>query len=208
MFITPKLRTVVVAFLFVGVLVALPAVAQQGRVLGVVKVLPDDVLYVRSAASGSASIVGALPFDATGVAASGETRVVGKTTWVEVSYGGFTGWASRSYLDQVAASRNVTSEWAKRLGSASSAAALAERLQGHLQETVAHSESSSAGAQLVGITKTSPPRAVVLVTGYMDDSVSGEQFVLTMRQDGGNYTVDTIRSSSICWRGVSGSLCI
>lgn len=200
------------ALLALLVLIALPAVAQQGRVLGVTKVLPDDVLYVRASPGASAAIVGALPFDATGITATGEMKVDGRTTWLEVSYAGFTGWASRTYLDQVASSRNVTEEWVKRLGSAASPDALARKLAGALNEMVAsegEGEMEGGGsAVLVGVTKSGPPRAVVYVRGYMDDSVSGEQFVLTMREDGGSYVVDTVRASVICARGVAGSLCL
>lgn len=203
------MSTVVLA---AAMLLAASLAAQQGSSLGVVKVLPDDVLYVRSSASASASIAGALPFDATGISA-GERKAVGRTTWIEVSYGGFRGWASGAYLDQVAGSRNVTAEWAKRLGSTSSPEGLARRFQAALQETVAgdpsEPEMGAAGeARLIGVTKTEPRRAVVHVSGYMDDSVKGEQFVLTMRESAGTWSADTVRSSAICWRGVSGSLCI
>lgn len=173
---------------------------------GVIKVLPDDVLYVRAQPDGDSAIVGALPFDAWGIKATGRMKVVGRTTWVEVSHGGFKGWASGHYLGHVGAPRDVTGIWAKRLGNPRGATpqAVADKFRAAVAGDMEGGEGSPS-VKLVGVTGKLPIRAVVIADGYMDDSVRGDQFVITVVYDGSAYVIDRIWASPICDRGVGDS---
>ena len=72
--------------------------AHAGESYEVVGVAPDDVLNIREAPSPAAAKIGALPFDGSGIGATGRTKLIGTETWREVTYGEITGWVNSRYL--------------------------------------------------------------------------------------------------------------
>jgi len=82
------------AFVLAPVLLRLPASAQDAvRTYRVVHVHDDDVLNIRTAPSGDARIVGAIPPNGRGVELIGDCR-----SWCPVRYNGMSGWVSGRYL--------------------------------------------------------------------------------------------------------------
>ena len=53
-------------------------------------------------------------------------------------------------------------------------------------------------------------RALLIVseTGIGDDSVAGTQYALVVGRESGGWRVDELWTRTLCWRGVSGDLCV
>ncbi|MGV6809279.1 MAG: SH3 domain-containing protein [bacterium] len=74
------------------------AYAMGGRVFSVARIPPWDSLNVRQNPGVSHKVVGQIPADGEGVVALGKQETIGKTEWVEVSWGSLKGWVNRHYL--------------------------------------------------------------------------------------------------------------
>lgn len=95
------LKVILVPAMAVVLLAVGPAgAAYEYTVTGVAA---GDVLNIRdnvaaAESAGSAKIVGTIPANATGVAGTGVTILLGRTRWHEISFNGVTGWVSGRYL--------------------------------------------------------------------------------------------------------------
>ena len=123
---------------------AISSVPAAGDRLVVAAVESDDVLNVRDEPMGSivamleivrgeteerlwvlrpdSSVAAYLEDDA--VVATGRARSLGRSTWYEVTVGGYTGWASASYLAYPATIEDVTDEVARFAGGVPEAASM------------------------------------------------------------------------------------
>jgi len=84
----------------------------------------DERLWVRRPDS---SVAAYLEDDA--VVATGRARSLGRSTWYEVTVGGYTGWASGAYLAYPAATEEVTDEVTQATGAIPQAATMDELAQ-------------------------------------------------------------------------------
>lgn len=64
----------------------------------VTKVEDWDTLNVRASFSSKSEVVTKLPYNATGLKATGKTKKNGKTTWMQIVWKGKTGWVSKRYI--------------------------------------------------------------------------------------------------------------
>lgn len=67
----------------------------------VTRVASDDTLNIRAGAGISQEVIATMPFNGRNIQALGETRQVGKTVWVKISWQGQQGWVSKHYLQEV-----------------------------------------------------------------------------------------------------------
>jgi hypothetical protein len=68
---------------------------------GVIRVVPGDVLNIRSAAGVGSSVIGSFAATATSVMRTGPSASVGDAQWVQVQApGGGTGWVNAAYLTE------------------------------------------------------------------------------------------------------------
>ena len=72
--------------------------SQADETYSVINVADDDELNVRSMPTAGADKIAALAFNARSVVATGNTRKVGRATWVEIEVSGIKGWVNAAYL--------------------------------------------------------------------------------------------------------------
>ncbi|HHC73976.1 MAG TPA: SH3 domain-containing protein, partial [Thiothrix sp.] len=83
---------------FISSLAISQAYALGGRVFSVARIPPWDSLNVRQNPGINYKVVGQIPADGEGVVALGKQTTIGKTEWVQVSWGSLKGWVNRHYL--------------------------------------------------------------------------------------------------------------
>lgn len=184
---------------------------KQRSKLAVVRVAPDDVLWVREAPSAGAKPVGKLSYDARDIAATGRVCRAGDTSWFEVSSGSTRGFANGRFLMPTTAPSDETARFSKVIGG--SGFATAEELAQALGRALAreHTEPSEVRfeAKLVGVMRNGARAvAVIYACCYADDSVMGEQIFVDAVERSGLWTLERARVSRLCPRGASGSACI
>ncbi len=65
------------------------------------RVAADDSLNIRTTAGMKGDIVATIPFNGTGVVATGREQKSGSSTWVEIRWSGKSGWVNKYYLTAV-----------------------------------------------------------------------------------------------------------
>jgi uncharacterized membrane protein len=94
-------RLLIALLLFASLLSSLAisqAYALGGRVFSVARIPPWDTLNVRQNPGVTHDVVGQIPANGEGVVALGKHETIGKTEWVQVSWGSLKGWVNRHYL--------------------------------------------------------------------------------------------------------------
>jgi hypothetical protein len=179
--------------------------------LAVVRVAPDDVLWLRQGPGAQEKPVGKLAHDARKVAAIGRVCRSGQTTWYEVSSGNVRGFANGSFLAPATEPVDETARFAKLVGGSKfeSTEALAKALRHALVSEQKEASEVRFEASLVGVAR-SDSRAVLVLYAccYADDSVMGEQIWIDAVERDGRWSLERARASRLCPRGVSGSVCI
>ncbi len=178
--------------------------------LSVVRVAPDDVLWVREKPGPSEKAAGRLAHDARGVRATGRVCRGGGSSWLEVTTEGVKGWANEAFLMPTTEPVDQTARFEKLLGKTPYRTA-DELLQALRRAIVRAQPEPSEGhfeARLLGVARSNGIVAVLHVCCQADDSVSGEQVWLDLAEESGRATLRRARTSSLCPRGTSGKLCI
>jgi len=70
----------------------------EGCLYHIIKVSPDDMLWIRARPDGESEKVGAIPYDGKGVEITGPEKSQTQTRWVPIKYKGVEGWVNRGYL--------------------------------------------------------------------------------------------------------------
>lgn len=180
--------------------------------LSVVRVAPSDTLRLRERPGSHEPEVGALAHDTRGVRALGRVCRVGTATWLEVASGSAKGFANASFLLPATAPADETARLAQLLGSArfASSQALVDALRAALarQHTAAEGE-PPVEVSLIGMREV-PGEALAVLHAccFGDDSVIGNQIWLEIREQQGQWSLQSGRKSQLCPRGASGRLCI
>jgi LysM repeat protein len=65
----------------------------------IIKVSPDDMLWIRAKPDGESEKVGAIPYDGKGIEITGPEKSQTQTLWVPIKYKGVEGWVNRAYLE-------------------------------------------------------------------------------------------------------------
>jgi hypothetical protein len=179
--------------------------------LAVVRVAPNDGLWMRQGPGAREKPVGKLAFDTRNVTANGRVCRNGDTTWYEVSSGGVHGFANGNFLVPATEPADETARFAKLAGSArfASPEALAQALRHGLEREQKEQSEVRFEATLVGVARSGTRAVVVLYACcYADDSVMGEQIWIDAVEREGRWLLDRARASRLCPRGASKSACI
>jgi hypothetical protein len=178
--------------------------------LAVVRVAPDDVLWLRQGPGAKETPTGKLAHDARRVAPTGHVCRTGETTWYEVSSGSARGFANGRFLEHTTEPADETARFAKLLGSAGFASldALIEALRQALKREQTEPSEVRFDPSLVGVARSGARALVVLhACCYADDSVMGEQISFEALERNGRWTLARARASRLCPRGTSGAAC-
>jgi hypothetical protein len=179
--------------------------------LAVVRVAPDDVLWLRQGPGAREKPLGKLAHDARQVATTGRVCRTGDTTWYEVTSGSERGFANGKYLVPATEPADATPRFAKLLGG--TRATTPEELAGALKDGLKREQTEPSevrfDATLLGVAR-SGTRAVVVLHAccYADDSVMGEQIWLDALERDGRWVLERARVIKLCPRGASSSACI
>jgi hypothetical protein len=177
--------------------------------LSVVRVAPDDVLWVREKPGPSEKATGKLAHDARGVRATGRVCRAGGASWFEVSAGGVKGWTNGAFLLPTTEPVDETARFATLLGKAQyrNADELVQALRRAIEGARPEPSEGPFEVRLLGVARSNGIVAVLHVCCHADDSVSGQQVWLDLEEEGGRATLRRARASSLCPRGTSGKLC-
>jgi hypothetical protein len=179
--------------------------------LAVVRVAPDDVLWLRQAPNARETTTGKLPHDARDVTPTGRVCRTGETTWYEVSLGSERGFANGSYLIPATDPRDETPRFAKLvvdLPLGNPEALIRAVVHGLKAERKEPSEVRFDVTQ-IGDARTGARAVVVLYACcYADDSVMGEQIWLDAIERDGRWVLERARVIKLCPRGATGSACV
>jgi uncharacterized membrane protein len=69
-----------------------------------------DSLNIRSTPGARSQVVSTIPADGKSIVSTGKSTTIGKTTWLEIKWHGFSGWVSKQYLELVEAINEVEKE--------------------------------------------------------------------------------------------------
>jgi len=104
-------RLLLALLLFASLLSSLaisPVYALGGAVFSVARIPAWDNLNVRQNPGITHEVVGQIPANGEGVVALGKHKTIGKTEWVQVSWGPLKGWVNRHYLIPAKTQTNST----------------------------------------------------------------------------------------------------
>ncbi|HEX2880670.1 MAG TPA: SH3 domain-containing protein [Polyangiaceae bacterium] len=178
--------------------------------MGVVRVAQDDTLNLRENPALDAPIVSKLAPDAVGIELTRQVCFLGATPWYQVRAQGKTGWVNSRYLGRVTKPRDVTSEYREHAGEglAATPSDLVKRITTAMTtppQTEGKYEVETVDVQVRGKVATS----VLYACCELDDSVAGEQTLVTMQNRGAGWTVENAQARHLCYRGLNsdGTLC-
>ena len=90
--------TLIITTLAMGSFIMESASAFGARVFSVTRVASWDHLNVREEPGIQHDIIGTIPADADGVVVLDDTKKIGHTTWVKITWGPIKGWVNKRYL--------------------------------------------------------------------------------------------------------------
>jgi hypothetical protein len=179
--------------------------------LAVVRVAPDDVLWLRQAPNAREKTTGKLPHDARNVAPTGRVCRTGETTWYEVSLGSERGFANGSYLIPATDPADETPRFAKFVAGPplESLEALTRALEQGLRGEQKEATEVRFDVTQLGVARTGVRAVVVLhACCYADDSVMGEQIWFDAVERNGRWVLERARVIKLCPRGATSSRCV
>ncbi|WP_437964538.1 SH3 domain-containing protein [Sorangium sp. So ce260] len=180
--------------------------------LGVVRVMSNDVLNLREAPSPEASVVMTLAHEQRAVVPTGAACVGKESAWLEVAVLGRAGWVNAQFVDYVTGPRDVTQQFEALLAGRRflSTEALFNAVAKAVREQGKGSGPSDPDVTVLG-KQVSATSANMLLENccFGDDSIRGQQLeVMTERGENGDWTLSSVRSRQLCYRGVSDDLCL
>lgn len=178
----------------------------EGAVLGVVGVAHDDVLNVRKL-PGLTTIVTTLDPLHEDVVSAGEGRKLPTTIWWKVVANGKTGWVNASYLAYLGGVDDLTSAVVDLYGSYPTAPTIAE-LGMIVAATLASDDPPSSIVMTVAPTVGDLGEVTYDLIGLGDDSVAGHRLHVFGTPDAGGFTLKSVEATVLCYRGVSGGICV
>lgn len=185
----------------------------EGSVLAVVGVESDDVLNLRRLPDPSSEILGTL--DPLGsVEITGRKRIVADALWFEtVLDDDQVAWAHGDFLSPLAGTSGVTADVTEILGgtlpTANTSDELVEMFRTQIVDaSTEDGEGDPAPTATVAASTDDGTAATIDLLGYLDDSVRGERFTLTITEDGGSFSITQVDSAPICHRGADGGFCL
>lgn len=186
-------------------------VPEEGAVLAVIGVEFDDVLNVRAGPGTDQEIVATLAPTADDVISGGEGRILPSSIWYLVTTAdGVTGWASSSFLGQLGAVDDVTSQVVASLGEIPVAETMLE-LGLIVAEELASEDPPSKITVTVAPTVGDLGEVTYDVVGLGDDAVRGVRLHVFGQEDesGEAFSLKAVEQTVICGRAVTDDgLCV
>jgi hypothetical protein len=182
---------------------------RAGDVLAVVGVDRNDVLNLRAAPGTDQEVLVRLAPLTDDLLATGHTRMLPRSFWIELDADGTVGWASLSFLGYLGGTDDATAELTALAGETPVAETLVD-LATDVAALVASDEPRSrirvSGAPAVG----DLGEVTVDVVGIGDDSVLGYRLRLfaTPHESGEAWVLKSVERTVLCARGTDGELCV
>jgi hypothetical protein len=181
---------------------------RQGDELGVMGVAYDDALNIRALPGTDQRIVTTAAPTADDLVATGRARRLSRSIWYEVTVNGTTGWASSRFLGFVDGTDDVTASFLR--GNPPPAAETMVELGELVAAHFASDDPPSRVVQSVAPSVGDLAEVTYDVIGLGDDSVAGFRLHVfaTPHDSGDGFVLTSIESTTLCWRGSDGVLCV
>lgn len=177
----------------------------------VVQVARDDTLALRESPSPSAPLVAGLSFDRSDIVPTKSVCFVGDTPWIEVRAAEKLGWVNSRFLALATSAHDVAEQYRLRAGQRSHATPrqLAEAIV-HAMNTPPPTEGKYHARVIDVVVSGAEASAIIYAFGELDDSVAGEQALVTMVKAANGWSVEHAAAHSLCYRGTTedGAKCI
>jgi hypothetical protein len=177
--------------------------------LAVMRVAPDDVLWVRERPGENERVSGQLAHDARGIRATGPVCQIGKSIWFEILAGSTKGWANGAFFMPATEPANETERFKAMLGSAKykDADELVTAVVRGLEEEQKEASHVRFEVRLLGVSRKNGTLALLYACCFADDSAMGEQIWLDLTEATGSASLRGARVSVLCPRGTTKNLC-
>jgi hypothetical protein len=188
-----------------GVPVEGPAAGTEVMVFGV---RAGDTLRLRARPGVDQPVLrGIAPTERHAVAA-GSARRVGTTHWWKVRVHGVTGWSSARYMSRPAGTSDITSEVVRALGGKVPAAETMLDLGMKVANTRASTDPRSRVVVAVRPTVSDLGEITIDVVGIGDDSIAGERLHVFATPMDEAFTLRSVESTQMCYRGGGNGICV
>lgn len=184
-------------------------VPSEGAIVGVVGVSYDDMLNVRSGPDVTFDVIAALEPTQMGIAGTGEGwQLPSGSVWWRIDADGVVGWANQRFLSRLGGVDDLTSFVVSKLGDVPFAETMSD-LGAIVAATFADVDSGSDVVVSVAPTLGDLGEVTYDVTGLGDDSLGGYRLhIFGLPTDIGGFSLMAVEATTMCQRGVSGSLCV
>ena len=179
----------------------------EGAVLGVVGVAHDDVLNVREL-PGLTTIVTTLNPLNEDVVSAGEGRKLPTSIWWKVVANGKTGWVNALHLAYLGGVDDLTSAVVNRYGSYPTAPTIAELGMIAAKTLASDDDPTSSIVMTVAPSVGDLGEVTYDLIGLGDDSVAGHRLHVFGTPGDAGFTLKSIEATVLCYRGVSGGICV
>lgn len=178
--------------------------------MSVVRVSREDTLSLRQSASLDAAVVAQLAHDQSGIVPTRQVCLVATRPWYQVRVGALTGWVNSQYIRRTTTAHDRTAEYRKRFGSqsAETPSKLVKQLL-HALNNPPQTEGKYQAEILDTQVHDDSATATLYACCELDDSVAGEQTLLTMKKGESSWRIEGAQTRYLCYRGLSndGTLC-
>jgi len=181
----------------------------EGAIVGVVGVSYDDMLNVRSGPDVTFDVIAVLEPTQMGIAGTGEGwQLPSGSVWWRIDADGVVGWANQRFLSRLGGVDDLTSFVVGKLGDVPVAETMSD-LGAIVAAAFADVDSGSDVVVSVAPTVGDLGEVTYDVTGLGDDSLGGYRLHIFGQPTGsGGFSLMAVEATTMCQRGVSGSLCV
>lgn len=179
-----------------------------GDRLMVIGVSHDDVLNLRRLPGTAFEIIAGIPSDYLDLTARGNTRDIGTSLWVEVSYEGDTGWVHMSFVGYQGSTDDLTAFVVDQLGERPTAGSMTE-LGAMIADLFVSDDPPTTVTKVIDDTVGDLGEVTYDVVGFGDDSVRGVRLHVFGEQFEGGFAFRNLEVTYLCGRGVTeDELCV
>lgn len=173
----------------------------SGDKLMVIGVSHDDVLNLRRLPGTAFEVIAGIPPDYLDLTALGNTRDIGTSLWVEVSYEGEIGWVHMSFVGYQGATDDLTAFVVDQLGERPTAGSMTE-LGALVANLFVSDDPPTTVTKVVDDTVADLGEVTYDVVGFGDDSVRGVRLHVFGEPFEGGFAFRSLEVTYLCGRGV------